>query len=54
VSVFLSIADSLPPEETFLSVWFTDIVDKLKGRSRIADGWEAVATEGEELHDTHR
>jgi len=38
-------------------LWFARVVDQLKGRSRAADGWEAVATDGEEtveLHHTRR
>ena len=42
-----------------LAGWFRGMFDKLRGRSRVADGWQAVATDGEgdetvELHQNRR
>ncbi|KAF8956554.1 L-methionine transporter [Flammula alnicola] len=37
-----------------VSLWFTSIVERLRGRSRAADGWEAVATDAEETVELHQ
>ncbi|CAA7271674.1 unnamed protein product [Cyclocybe aegerita] len=42
-------------DQSRVSMWFKGIVNRLRGRSRAADGWEAVATgEGDEveMHQT--
>lgn len=36
-----------------IALLFTDVVGQLRGCSRTADGWEAVATEGEETAELH-